>query len=225
MQRRTFLKRALAAGAGLGLGASRRAWAAETGPVVVEHPIHGAVLNRRHGTPVEGGLKIRVTGTAPGGLPVTVNGESAGRDGERFAADVVLRDPVAEVVAVSGGNRQSIRVRWDRRSFPRYRFSIDDNSFFLRDVAQKKYQSLFDCFYLAMLRDLHRKYGTKFVLNIYFTTADGFDLTQFPDRYKGEWGDNAAWLSLSFHARRPRRTDAGSFGRRPQPGGDHGPVS
>jgi hypothetical protein len=91
-------------------------------------------------------------------------------------------------------------VRWDRQSFPRYRFSIDDNSFFLRDVAEKKYKSLFDCFYLAMLRNLNRKYGTKFVLNIYYTTADWFDLTKFPDKYKSEWTDNASWLSLSFHA-------------------------
>jgi hypothetical protein len=51
-----------------------------------------------------------------------------------------------------------------------------------------------------MLRDLHAKYRTKFSLNIYYTTGDGFDLTQFPDRYKGEWRDNADWLRLAFHA-------------------------
>ena len=61
---------------------------------------------------------------------------------------------------------------WDRHSFPRYRFSIDDNSFFLRDIAQKNYRSLFDCFYLEMLRDLHAKYGVKFTVNIYYTTAE-----------------------------------------------------
>ena len=38
-------------------------------------------------------------------------------------------------------------------------------------------------------------------MNIYFENPDaGFNLTQFPDRYKGEWQDNADWLSLSFHA-------------------------
>ncbi len=200
MQRRSFLRGVVAASAGLGVGAPTRGWAAEAGPVVIEHPIQGAVLNRRHGTPVEGGLRIQVKGTAPPGLPVTVNGVIAGRDGERFAAEIVLRDPVADIAATSGGRRQSVRVRWDRHSFPRYRFSIDDNSFFLRDIAEKKYKSLFDSFYLAMLRDMHRKYGAKFVLNIYYTTADEFDLTKFPDRYKSEWIDNATWLSLSFHA-------------------------
>jgi hypothetical protein len=89
---------------------------------------------------------------------------------------------------------------WDCHSRPRYRFSIDDNSFFLRDIAQKRYGSLFDCFYLKGLRDLHARYGARFVLNIYYTTADGFELPQFPDRYKGEWRDNADWLRLAFHA-------------------------
>jgi hypothetical protein len=55
-----------------------------------------------------------------------------------------------------------------------------------------------------MLRKLHRQYGAKFALNIYYATVQGdgeaFDLTQFPDRYKQEWQDNADWLRLAFHA-------------------------
>ena len=104
-------------------------------------------------------------------------------------------------VAEAEGRRHEDRVRvvWDRYSEPRYRFAIDDNSFFLRDIAGKNYKSLFDCFYLKLLRDLYRKYGAKFVLNIYYTAADDakfptaadFRLPQFPARYKGEWRDNA----------------------------------
>jgi len=52
-----------------------------------------------------------------------------------------------------------------------------------------------------MLRELNEKYGVKFVLNLFYTTNDGFDLSQFPDDYRGEWEDNAHWLKLSFHAR------------------------
>ena len=73
------------------------------------------------------------------------------------------------------------RVVWDRYSEPRYRFSIDDNSFFLRDICQKGYGSLFDCWYLRMLRELNRKYGAKFSVNIDYTTGDDFNLPQFPD--------------------------------------------
>jgi hypothetical protein len=77
---------------------------------------------------------------------------------------------------------------------------MDGSKVFLRDIWQKQYASLFDCFYLAMLRDLHQRYGAKFVLNLYFTTADQFDLTKFPDRYRSQWRDNAGWLKLAFHA-------------------------
>ncbi|MCS7238947.1 MAG: twin-arginine translocation signal domain-containing protein [Thermoguttaceae bacterium] len=170
----------------------------------IEWPFHGAVLNYRHGRQVDGGLEITVSGIAPVEYRVTVNGQEATRAGQRFFAPVVLRERVTEIVAVSEGitGRQEHRVRvvWDRHSFPRYRFAIDDNSFFLRDIAQNGYRSLFDCFYLARLRELHQKYGTKFVLNIYYTTGDDFNLSKFPDRYRSEWADNAEWLRLAFHA-------------------------
>ena len=130
---------------------------------------------------------------------------SAGHTGACMAAaKVVLGEKENDVVATSQGSfgrhEHRVRVVWDRHSFPRYRFSVDDNSFFLRDVAQKDYNSLFDCFYLDVFRTLHKKYGTKFVLNIYYTTGDDFNLTQFPDRYRGQWQDNADWLKLAFHA-------------------------
>lgn len=73
-------------------------------------------------------------------------------------------------------------------------------AFFFAISRKKKYASLFDCFYLKIFRDLHAKYGARFVLNIYYRTEDGFELPQFPDRYKSEWRDNADWLSLAFHA-------------------------
>jgi len=170
----------------------------------IEEPVHGAVLNWRHGEPVDGGLKIAVRGQAPLRDRVQVNGQPAGRAGTAFFSEVVLREKETDLLAVSEGawgrHEHRVRVRWDRNSRPRYRFSIDDNSFFLRDVAQQQYDSLFDCFYLKMLRDLHQKYGAKFVLNIYYTTGDDFELPQFPDRYRGEWADHAGWLKLAFHA-------------------------
>jgi hypothetical protein len=51
-----------------------------------------------------------------------------------------------------------------------------------------------------MLRELNRKYGAKFSVNIYYTTGDDFSLPQFPDKYRGEWRDNSGWLRLAFHA-------------------------
>lgn len=171
----------------------------------IHEPFRGAVLNHRHGRKVEGGLEIPVWGIAPVGEPVTVNGVYVRRSGERFEATVVLREPETDIVAVSDGvtgrTEHRIRVVWDRYSKPRYRFGIDDNSFFLRDAAAKKYKSLFESPYLGGLRKLNREYGTKFVLNVFYTTPENdFNLSQFPASYKSEWADNANWLKLAFHA-------------------------
>jgi len=170
----------------------------------IEEPFHGAILNRRHGEEVDGGLKIRVCGEAPLRDYVTVNGATTQRAGAKFISEIILHEKETEIVAASEGSfghhEHRVRVLWDKNSYPRYRFSIDDNSFFLRDIAQKNYASLFDCFYLKMLRNLNSRYGTRFVLNIYYTTEDGFELPQFPGRYKSEWQDNSHWLKLAFHA-------------------------
>jgi hypothetical protein len=178
--------------------------AAVASEVIIDQPVNGAVLHRRHGTEVPGGLRIEVAGRAPVGQVVKVNGTAARRDGDRFAAEVVLREHENEILATADGDggpsRSRVRVVWGRHSRPRYRVAIDDNSFFLRDIVQQDYRSLFDCFYLKMLRGLHDKYGARFVLNIYYTTGDDFKLTQFPDRYRNEWKDNADWLKLAFHA-------------------------
>jgi len=202
MSRRRFLGTGATAAGAVALGCA--GWAAESpSPLRIDEPMHGAVIHRHDGRAVDGGLEIAVRGTAPVGRQVVVNGSAARRRGAQFVARVVLRQHETDVVAAADGTpalRDAVRVVWDRKSRPRYRFAVDDNSFFLRDVWQKQYGSLFDCFYLAMLRRLHEKYGAKFVLNIYYTTADEFDLAKFPDRYRGEWADNADWLKLAFHA-------------------------
>ena len=172
----------------------------------IDEPFHGAVLNHRSGRQDRKSLTVPVRGHAELADRVNVNGIPAKRAGTAFEAHLPLTQKLTDVVAVAEGVRgrgeHRIRVVWDRHSKPRYRFSIDDNSFFLRDIAQKGYPSLFDCFCLEALRDLHRKYGTKFVLNVFYhTPEDDFDLSQFPDRYQGEWKDNADWLKLAFHAR------------------------
>jgi hypothetical protein len=207
IKRRSFLLSAAAGSAGTLLTGGRPpALPAQTpAQVKITEPFHGAILNHRHGMQSNSGLSIRVSGEASPPLRVTVNGRPCRREGSLFGTDIVLSEMETDLVAVgesTDGMRLEDRVRvvWDRYSEPRYRFSIDDNSFFLRDVAHNKYPSLFDCFYLSMLRDLHRKYGVKFTLNIYYTTGDDFTLAHFPDRYRSEWCANADWMKLAFHA-------------------------
>jgi hypothetical protein len=172
-------------------------------------PFHGAVLNRHHGKAENGTLRITVSGECPPYGTVTVNGVPARVTSERFEASIPLSERKTDIAAVYEGafGRQEhcVRVVWDQNSFPRYRFSIDDNSFFLRDIAEKQYASIFDCFYLDMLRTLHREYGTKFTVNIYYEAVPDFGqkrflLPDFPDRYRGEWEACADWLGLAFHA-------------------------
>lgn len=203
--RRRFLKALSAGAAGALLSSGGRASAGPSAPFRIDEPFNGAVLNWRLGDKTGEGLKIRVAGEAPLRDSVTVNGLPAARAGNVFTAEIVLRERENEIVAategVSGRREHKVRVVWDKNSRPRYRISVDDNGFFLRDIARKRYKSLFDSFYLKMLRDLHAKYGTRFVLNLFYTTGDNFDLSRFPDLYKPEWKDNADWLRLAFHAR------------------------
>ena len=204
ISRRRFVRAVSTGTSSLVLGSTLRVFGDAVEPLRIIEPFHGAVLNRRLGEEVPAGLKIRVNGEASVRERVTVNGCLAHREGKRFTAQVILRRKENTITAVADGNvgrrQHQVRILWDRHSQPRYRFSIDDNSFFLRDVFQKRYASLFDCFYLKLLRDLHTQFGTRFVLNIYYTTGDGFDLSRFPNCYRGEWQDNADWLKLSFHA-------------------------
>ncbi len=147
-------------------------------------PFHGAVLNHRHGVPSDGGLRIVVRVEAELQDGVAVNGAPARQAGTEFRAEVVLGEEETDITAVAEGPRgrrlHTVRVVWDRHSRPRYRVSMDDNIFFLRDIARHNYASIFDCFYLAMLRDLNRKYGAKFAVNIF--THEQFFWESF-DRY------------------------------------------
>ena len=212
-KRREFLQSAVTLAGGILLvGSKNSSFKTEdiSDLIKIEEPFHGAILNHRHGEKVNDGLKIMVQGEAPLSSNVTINGIPAKRAGTKFTSEIVLREKETEIIAADEGwfgqNRHNIKVVWDKNSFPRYGFEVDDNIFFLRDIARKNYDSLFDCFYLKGLKDLNRKYGTKFLLNIYYTDGleysnrEEFDLSHFPDRYKSEWQDNADWLRLTFHA-------------------------
>ncbi len=164
-------------------------------------PRDGDVVTRQDGVETAEGLALSVRGTAPAGAAVRVNGVAAARDGETFSCTVPVTARRARIVAESDGARAEARILWNRGSFKRYRFSVDDNIQFLKDLGTKPeaYPSLFDHWYLAFWREMHQTYGAKIHLNIYYQT-DGFDLSQMPDIWRDEWRANADWLRLTFHA-------------------------
>ena len=169
--------------------------------IKITQPHDGDVLNRHDGVEKGESLTVTVRGSAPSGVSVVVNGRDAVRDGETFSCELVLWERRNAIIAKAEGMSDEIVVLWDRGSRKRFRFSMDDNICFLKDLGLNpgKYASLFDHWYLGFLRDMHREFDTRVHINIYFQ-ADGFNLTMMPDKWKDEWRKNASWLHLSFHA-------------------------
>jgi hypothetical protein len=172
--------------------------------VQLTEPPDGAILNRHDGALVDGGLKIVVRGTCAEAVhTVKVNGKSVAAADGHFETPVVLGQWENKiVVTAAGGAHDAALMYWDRGSTPRYRFSLDDNIWFLRDIARNanRYKSIFENPYMAFWKSMHDKYGAKIHINIYYET-DGFNLSQMPDKYKPEWQANRDWLRLTFHAR------------------------
>lgn len=81
-----------------------------------------------------------------------------------------------------------------------YHFFIEDNIWFLRDLNRDRPESIFDHPYLAMLKRMHEKYGTKVQLDVFLAT-DGFELSEMTDTYKAQWQENCDWLRFGFHSR------------------------
>jgi hypothetical protein len=175
--------------------------------VEILSPRSGDILNRHDGTETARSLTIEVRGVAPNGAQVTVNDQPARTAGDRFTCGLPLSRRRNRIVAVArrAGVEESaeVTILWDKGSRPRYRFSVDDNIEFLRDLGSEpdRYPSLFHHWYLAFWRRMHEEYGSRIHLNIYFQTVSrDFTLKQMPDRWRHEWEANADWLHLSFHA-------------------------
>ncbi len=144
--------------------------------IPVIRPLPGEVLNHAQGCETEV-LRFK---PAPG------------------AAEISLSQKVNEI-EIDG---EKLTVIWDRASYPRYSFLIDDNMYWLEELHKSRPRSIFDQFYLGGLKKLHDRYGTKFLLNIFYQNYDGsFDLSMFSDGWRDEFTANSDWLRLAFHAR------------------------
>jgi len=167
---------------------------------------HGEILNRFHGTETPDALKIKVMGLARAEDKVTVNGIPAERCGESFCAGIELKQLYNEIRVSAEGNRgtaeRTIKVLWDKNSFKRINFCIDDHAYVFSEIAEQRPGSLFDHFYFRNLRALHEKYGLRLTLNLFYEDMrNGFTLDRFPDCYKAEFQANSEWLKLAFHAK------------------------
>jgi len=166
-------------------------------------PVEGDMLNGYDGISTGGSLQTRVLISAPPDRKISLNGMDTNYEDGIYRADILLKDfeNKLEAVDTGSGEKQIITVYWLRNYADKYRLSFDDNIWFLKDISDNsnRYRSIFENPYLGFIKEVHKTYGTKIHLNIYFQT-EGFNLSQLTDKFKSEWKDNADWLRLSFHA-------------------------
>ena len=166
-------------------------------------PVDGDMLTEYDGKVINGKLLTKVKVRAASGLQLLINGSEAKYDGRLYSADIELTGykNSIEVTELKTGDKQSISVYWLRNVANRYRLSLDDNIWFLKDLTlySSRYKSIFENPYLGFLKEVHDQFGTKIHLNLYYQT-DGFNLSQMTSKFKNEWRENSGWLKLSFHA-------------------------
>ncbi|MBR2358313.1 MAG: hypothetical protein IKA65_09865 [Lentisphaeria bacterium] len=165
----------------------------------------GAIVNRHHGMETDRSLTVVVEGVNTFGTPVRVNGKLARQTGLHFSASVELTEKINIVEAATttcyGEFTQKITLVWDKKSFRRCNFYIDDHIFLFTDLAEMRPRKAFDHFYLKKLKELHDKYGLKVTLNTFYHNAHKpFTLDKMPDIWRDEFAANSHWLKFALHA-------------------------
>lgn len=166
-------------------------------------PVDGDMLHEFDGTISEGALVIKAIISAPRGSRIRVNGKKAKWDKGFYTTDILLKDykNAITLYEIKSGYQENITVFQLKNYANRYRFSFDDNIWFLKDIAAnaERYKSIFDNPYLGFLKKVHDTFGTKIHLNMYYQT-EGFNLSGMTARFRNQWKENSEWLGLSFHA-------------------------
>ncbi len=175
----------------------------EEGKIDFITPVDGDMMHELDGITENDCLKVPVRISADRGSSIFVNGAKAELKDGLFAAVVELKNyrNIIEAWDKKTDIKKSVEVYRLKKFVHKYRLSLDDNIWFLRDISQNEsvYRSIFQNPYLGFLKQVHDTYGTKVHLNIYYET-DGFNLSQLTDKFKNEWKENSGWLRLSFHA-------------------------
>lgn len=202
--RRKFIKQHSFAGLGLMLGSSVFSGLPENADdIQFVSPIDGDILHMHDGVMTGTFLRTQVKVTAPSNSQITINGIPAKKSKGVFTADISMDQYKnnIEVIDTKTGTKKTIIVYWFKNLADKYRVSIDDAIWFLKDIHLNTavYTSIFENPFLTFLKEVHDAHGTKVHINIFYETP-GFNLSQLTDKFKSEWTANAGWLKLSFHA-------------------------
>lgn len=179
-------------------------------------PIDGTMLCDKAGIIEKDALLVDITLKASANRHITVNGIEATDNGGYYTAKVPLTAYENKLVArdTETGDTTEATIYRLKNASMKYRLSFDDNIWFLQDIAQNNYASIFENPYLKLMKDMYEKYGTKSHVNLYYCSSEfasgrtpdhtahteNFSLSQFPDKYKGEFEKASEWLRFSFHA-------------------------
>ena len=167
-------------------------------------PINGTMLCDKAGTIEGDALLVDITLKASPNRKITINGLETIDNGGFYTIKFPLTAYENKLVArdTETGDTTEATIYRLKDASMKYRLSLDDNIWFFQDIAKNNYKSIFENPYLKLMKDMNDKYGTKVHANIYYCTPKngGFNLSQFPDKYKSEWEEASEWLRLSFHA-------------------------
>lgn len=165
--------------------------------------VDGDMLNATDGIKEGKTLKTTISVKSDVGSQIKINGEEAVFDGKLYTAPLTLTKYETRVTAqnLTTGEETSILLYWLPEFAGKYRVSLDDNIWFLRELAENNYDSIFECEYLAFWKELYDEFGTKTHINIYLEDEDKWTIDNLSDRYKEEWQSCRHFLRLSFHAR------------------------
>ncbi len=200
--RRNFVRLACAAGTGM-IISGITSCSHSAGEIKLISPIDGDMLTDIDGIIKDNGLVVPVKISAAPGSRIKVNGVPANKVDDIYVAEIILTgySNTIEIAEKKSGYNQKITVYRLKNYLNKYRLSLDDNIWFLKDISENssRYKSIFENPYMSFLKEVHDTYGTKIHINIYYQT-EGFNLSQMTDKFKSEWRNNADWLRLSFHA-------------------------
>jgi len=175
--------------------------------IIFKFPVDGDVLCAHDVYEKCGKLYTTITVDAEEKQTILINGTAAAADKNIYTAEVEI-SPGENIIRAENPdkNREDsarVKIYYLPDYAGKYRVSLDDCVWFLRDIAENDYSSIFENEYLAFLKDVHDTYDTKIHANLYLEDdVDGESiLDKVSDKYKDEWLGVRDWLRLSFHAR------------------------
>ena len=166
-------------------------------------PVDGQMLTDLAGERRGDVLTVDISVAAAPGHRIHINNQPAVWKDGAYHAFVDL-DGYRNTVEARDACGESVKagIYWIPEATKRFALSVDDNIWWLQDLTDNDYASLFDNPYLAVYKEAHDLYGVKVRLNLFYATnrRGGFDLSRMTDRYKDEFLANHDWLHLAFHS-------------------------